>query len=137
MFLTQDAIILNRAISFELRDVVSIPRHHALEDLGRIHAALEVEILGNMERSVLLFDDNDEFLGHLFKSVRFSDFRNPSLDDFIIQVNFVTADMLNNLGEEGGEIFPLCVREDFDLLPLELRDEIMYHANKAFALESR
>jgi hypothetical protein len=48
------------------------------------------------------------------------------ISDFEIRVSFM-----------GDDVFIFCIREEPDLIPPELYGQIMYHANRAFALEAR
>ena len=111
------------AVSFELRDEVGIPRQPRPEEERAELDAFIDEIFGDLPRFVLIFNDDGEFVGQLFPSTIIG---GSAIHDGwslrIVGVQFFYGELV------------LCVRGDYDLLPPELRDEIMYHANKWFAL---
>ena len=119
----QDFVALNWAVSFELRDEVGIPRRPSPEEERAELDAFLDEVFGDLPRFVLIFNDDGEIVGRLFPStIITSSAVHGVLSLRIVGVQFFYEDL------------DLCVRDDYDLLPPELRDGIMYHAEKWFAL---
>jgi hypothetical protein len=140
-FVRQNMVTLNKSVSFELQDVGGIPRIPVPVQPSRAEMlvgreAIDYAIFGDMPREIDVFDGSGELAGTVTIGLRSITSSGPTtplggrgeIHDFEIRVGF-------NDFETG--VFIFCIREEPELIPPELYDQIMYYASHAFALEAR
>ncbi|MCL2388178.1 MAG: hypothetical protein FWC89_11630 [Defluviitaleaceae bacterium] len=132
-----DSLTLNRAVSFELQQDVAIPRQ--LEWHVQHEAQMD-KIFGDLPREVSIFDNDGNFMGTLYaitSRIQFNS-RDPvnSISNVQMSVYFTPAEGRDFDRFPAGQSLP-CIREYDDHIPPELRDTIMYYAERWFALEDK
>ncbi|MCL2578177.1 MAG: hypothetical protein FWE27_09045 [Defluviitaleaceae bacterium] len=120
----QDSVTLNWAVSFELQNEIDVLRLPSREEMIAEHEALLDEIFGGLPRHMEFFDENGNLVGMLISTVsRMTQSGRGEIEHLEISVYFNSPEGF------------FCVREEYDSLPPEFRDEIIYQANLRFALE--
>ncbi|MCL2357849.1 MAG: hypothetical protein FWC70_11985 [Defluviitaleaceae bacterium] len=133
--LVQDELILNRAVSFELARDVGIPRGQTEQERFEEFEATMAEIFGDSPRNVWIYHENGDIAGILSANMTItSDRRTGEISRLEVRPTFMCFD--THAGETYMHIRDgICVIRQAELLPPELRGEIMYHAEKWLALQ--
>jgi hypothetical protein len=131
-FLAYDQLILNWAVSFELEGDVAIPEPY---DIRTELEALEDEVFGDIPRQVNIYDENDEFIAMLIARIGNS-IHSPVHGVTSYEITVIINSVFGLFEVDSDGSFTLLqARDDYDEIPSEWHDVIMYHANIWFSLE--